>query len=349
MEQENNSGKILRSTFEKTIWNQTGARRKEVLAGPRYGVDVSVVRLAGGLLMASASDPASLIPGLGLAESAWLTVHLTANDLATTGHRPMYAQFVLNLPLAVTDREFQEYWGFIHRYCDEIGVAITGGHTGKVQGQESTFAGGVTMSLIADDVLLSSGMLPGQSLLVTKGCAISACAILAKSFPSTVIKNLGEPAWSRLCDSFWSISVLEEALIAYRTGKVSAMHDVTEGGIVGALAEMCGAAGCGAVIREENLPVADSTREMASLFGFDPIRSLGSGALLMACEKGDEDLLIGRLSEEGIPAWHIGHTTDISQGITLCNEVTGTREVVAGNSRDSYWNAYAGALKNGWK
>ena len=349
MEQENNSGKILRSTFEKTIWKQTGAQREEILAGPRYGVDVSVVRLAGGLLMASASDPASLIPGLGLAESAWLTVHLTANDLATTGHRPMYAQFVLNLPLAVTDRDFQEYWEFIHRYCDQIGVAITGGHTGKVYGQESTFAGGVTMSLIADDVLLSSGMLPGQSLLVTKGSAIAACAILARSFPSTVTQRLGAPAWQRLCDSFWSTSVLQEALIAYETGKVSAMHDVTEGGVVGAIAEMCGAAGCGAVIREENLPVNEAVREMASLFGFDPIRSLGSGALLIACEKKDEKLVIDRLSEKGITAWNIGYTTDISQGIMLRNGITGAQEYGTGNGRDSYWKAYANAAGKGWK
>ncbi len=347
--QENDTGKILRSTFEKTIWRQTGAQREEILAGPRYGVDVSVVRLADGLLMATASDPASLIPGLGLAESAWLTVHLTANDLATTGHRPMYAQFVLNLPLSVTDREFQEYWGFIHRYCDQIGVAVTGGHTGKVYGQESTFAGGVTMSLIADDVLLSSRMLPGQSLLVTKGSAIAACAILAKSFPSTVSKRLGEPAWKELCDSFWSTSVLQEALVAYGTGKVSAMHDVTEGGIVGAIAEMCGAAACGAVIMENNLPVSGATRRMASLFGFDPIRSLGSGALLMACGKGDEELLIGRLRDEGIPAWHIGYTTDVAQGVRLSNEITGCNELVTGNKKDVYWNAYTEALKKGWK
>ncbi len=346
---EDNSGKILRSTFEETIWKQTGARREEVLAGPRYGVDVSVVKLAGGLLMASASDPASLIPGLGLAESAWLTVHLTANDLATTGHRPMYAQFVLNLPLTVTDREFQEYWGFIHQYCDQIGVAVTGGHTGKVYGQESTFAGGVTMSLIADDVLLSSGTLPGQSLLVTKGCAISACALLAKSFPGTVKKNLGESAWHVLCDSFRSTSVLDEALIAYRTGRVSAMHDVTEGGIAGAVAEMCSAAGCGAVIMENRLPFDDITRQMGALFGFDPVRSLGSGALLIACGKGDENMLISTLSDQGIAAWHIGYTTDIAQGVMLSNEITGSSELVAGNKRDPYWNAYTTALKKGWK
>lgn len=177
------SGKIERATFERTIWKKTGKKRGEVLAGPKYGVDVSVVRLQNGLLLASASDPASLIPGLGLAESAWLTVHLTANDLATTGRRPMYAQFVLNLPPGISDMEFEQYWGFIHRYCEQIGVAITGGHTGKVHGQESTFAGGVTMSLVAESVLLSSGIRSGQSLLVTKGCAFSACAILAKSFP----------------------------------------------------------------------------------------------------------------------------------------------------------------------
>src|SRR3546814_13979462 len=86
-------GKIQHGFFEDTILKNCGYNRKEVSCGPGFGVDVAVIDLPNGLAMATASDPLSLIPSLGLEESAWLSVYLMANDIATTGHSAMYAQF----------------------------------------------------------------------------------------------------------------------------------------------------------------------------------------------------------------------------------------------------------------
>src|SRR5690606_17213236 len=103
------------------------------------------------------SDPLSLIPSLGLRESAWLSVQLMANDMATTGFAPMYGQFVLNLPATFSKPDFEAYWQHIHTFCTDIGIAVTGGHTGFIEGQNSTIAGGGTFITIApkDKVLLS--------------------------------------------------------------------------------------------------------------------------------------------------------------------------------------------------
>src|SRR5699024_11918658 len=56
---------------------------------------------------------------LGLKESAWLTVHLMANDIATTGFAPEYVQFVLNLPSDFSTQLFKEYWQYVHQFCKE--------------------------------------------------------------------------------------------------------------------------------------------------------------------------------------------------------------------------------------
>src|SRR5690606_37373502 len=122
-----------------------GYTRKEVRSGPRFGVDVSIVELPGGMALASTSDPLSLVPSIGIEESAWLSVHLMANDMATTGFSPMYGQFVLNLPATFSKQDFNTYWEYIHGFCKDIGVAITGGHTGFVEGQNSTISGGGTL------------------------------------------------------------------------------------------------------------------------------------------------------------------------------------------------------------
>src|SRR5690554_3856257 len=123
---ENQSGKIPADTFESVILPQNGKSRSEVRTGPHFGVDTAVIDLGDGRGLAISSDPLSIIPSLGLRESAWLSVHLLVNDMATTGFSPMYAQFVLNLPVTLTEKEFRGYWGHLHHFCDDAGVAITG-------------------------------------------------------------------------------------------------------------------------------------------------------------------------------------------------------------------------------
>lgn len=63
-------GKIEPHLFDTYINGRCGAARPEVTAGPQFGVDVALVDLPGNMAMAMTSDPLSLIPSLGLQESA---------------------------------------------------------------------------------------------------------------------------------------------------------------------------------------------------------------------------------------------------------------------------------------
>src|SRR5690606_27690075 len=105
-------GKINHRLFEDSVFKKRGANRPEIRTGPGFGVDVAVIDIAEELALVTASDPLSLIPTLGLEESAWLSVYLMANDMATTGHLPMYGQFVLNLPSHLSEADFRTYWDF---------------------------------------------------------------------------------------------------------------------------------------------------------------------------------------------------------------------------------------------
>src|SRR3982751_1257473 len=155
MEAFPDTGKIQNNFFKSRVFPYCGSPRTEVIIAPEFGVDVSIVNLNNGLAMAMTSDPLSLIPTLGLQESAWLSVQLMANDMATTGFAPMYAQFVLNLPTSLSANDFEQYWKYIHQYCERLGVAITGGHTGRFEALNSTVSGGGTMITIAsgEDIL----------------------------------------------------------------------------------------------------------------------------------------------------------------------------------------------------
>ncbi|HLR36961.1 MAG TPA: AIR synthase-related protein, partial [Chitinophagaceae bacterium] len=254
------TGKISLSFFKKFLEEKSGANRIDVRVGPGFGIDVSIVDLPNGGKMAMASDPLSLIPSLGLEESAWLSVCLIANDLCTTGVAPQYGQFVLNLPADFSNRQFQIYWDYIHQFCKEMGIAITGGHTGFVEDQYSTIAGSGTFISIADKekLLVSKYASPGDVILLTKYCGLSSAAILAMSFPTKVKNEVGHECYHTACDAFYDISVSKEAEVAVTAleGKsITAMHDVTEGGVLGAIYEMAFASGNGVEVNNEKLPI----------------------------------------------------------------------------------------------
>ncbi len=343
-------GKIVHSDFKKFIANRCGKERQEVTVGPQFGVDVSVVGMPNGLAMAMASDPLSLIPFLGLQESAWLSVQLAANDIATTGCSPMYGQFVLNLSANFSNKDFQVYWDYIHQYCSALGIAITGGHTGFIEGQNSTIAGSATFITVAkEDLLLTSQSANvGDAILVTKSCAISSAAILAKSFPETVKNRAGEENYHKACESFYDISVMKDGLMAAKgDGVISAMHDVTEGGVLGAIYEMAVASGNGALIDNEKLPVRETQSKVCEVFNIDPRYSIGAGAMIISCKKEAVPKVIGQLESHNIPCAQVGELTEKEKGIRLQEEGR-TTEVIY-NQKDPYWEAFYKALQLEWK
>ena len=348
------TGKITKAVFDNCFAGKLGHPRKEVRTGPSFGVDVAIVDLPNGQAMALTSDPLSLIPSLGLEASAWLSVHLMANDMATTGLAPMYGQFVLNLPTTLTAADFKVYWNHIHQFCAAIKVAITGGHTGSIPGQNSTIAGGGTFITVAEkNKLLTSGNAgAGDTIIVTKQCAISSAAILAMSFPGTVQSKLGKETYHNACELFYQTSSLQEGIIAGQLNQengvvVSAMHDVTEGGVLGAVYEMAIASGNGVLIQDSMVPVQFTVQEVCKLFSLDPRYCIGAGAMLMTVKKGFEETILNTLAAQNIPATAIGVMTTADRGMQLA-DVHGNTQPLHYQSEDPYWNAFFTALHNNW-
>lgn len=346
-------GKIEHQLFERLISNNCGFKRKEVTTGPGFGVDVAVIDLPGEMALALTSDPLSLVPSLGLQESAWLSVHLMANDMATTGHAPMYGQFVLNLPATFSKNDFKTYWEYIHKFCSEIKIAITGGHTGFIEGQNSTIAGGGTFITVAPkkNLLVSTAAKAGNVILVTKTSALLSSAILAMSFPETVKNKVGAEIYQQACDSFYDTSSLKDALTAVGDKNeelhVTAMHDVTEGGVLGAIYELAVASGNGALVYNHKLPIAEAQAKVCQIFDLDPRHVVGAGAMIIACKKEASGSVIARLAEKKIPCVAVGVLCEKEKGIMLVENDEPT--VMNYKETDPYWSAFFTALKKGWQ
>lgn len=245
-------GKIDHALFKEFLLHRLGKDDPSVLVPPRTGIDAGVIDLGYGKVLIIAEDPIFTVPKQPLEMFGWYAVHIGASDVAVMGVKPQYMTYSLLLPPETSDRDFGTIVDSIHNTAVELGIAIVGGHTGYYPGFTSPTIGGITVFAIADkdNYVTPAGAQPGNDVILTKGPAIETAGILSVlreadlhgKYPDSLIKNA-----QALCRQ---MSVVKDALTAMAAGGVTAMHDATEGGVIGGLFEIADASGVGMVIDE---------------------------------------------------------------------------------------------------
>jgi hydrogenase maturation factor len=346
-------GKPDREYLEKVIYRRLGARRHEVIVGPRFGVDNSVVRIGQRKVVVATADPLSFIPALGASASAWLSVHLLASDLTTSGFAPQYGVFDFNLPPTMSQPLFANYWKYFHNECKNLGLAIIGGHTGRYEGCDYTVIGGGTMCAIgAEEQYLTSSMgQPGDNIILTKGAAIETTAVMARVFPMKVKRAIGSHLFAKARAYLQKVSTVRDALAAVSVGVhrdgVTAMHDATEGGVIAAVFELAHASGLGVELVLSDIPVAAETKEICRLFHINPLISLSEGSLVIACRPRITERLLAKLHEAKIQGAVVGRLTK-RQGFWGFDS-NGAKQIIHYPRFDPYWKAYWKASSKRWK
>lgn len=98
------------------------------------------------------------------------------------------------------------------------------------------------------------------------------------------------------------------------------MHDVTEGGIFGALWEIGAASGVGITADLRKIPIKQETVEVCEVFDINPYMLISSGSMLIGCLHGNE--LVEELAKKGIEAAVIGRATEGNDRIVVNGEET---------------------------
>ena len=100
-------------------------------------------------------------------------------------------------------------------------------------------------------------------------------------------------------------------------GGVTALHDLTEGGLATGVRELALAAGCGAAIDRDAVPILEETTAIAGALGLDPLGMLASGSLLAAADPGAVERLTSISTTLGFRLTPIGEVTDRPGRVTL--------------------------------
>lgn len=296
-------GKVPENVLKRSVLKQISNSRPEVILGAGVGEDCTALELSEDEVFVLSTDPIT-----GTANDIGnLAIHITVNDLASAGAEPVGVMLTILLPEGTEEPELKQMMQRMDEACARADVQIMGGHTEvtRAVNQPVVSVSGVGKAK-RGKLVSTAGVKPGDDIVVTKWIGIEGTSIIAKEKEKELSTRLPVHLIEEAKGFDSMLSVLPEARVAVGHG-VHAMHDVTEGGIFGALWEMAEAGGVGLEIDLKKIPVKQETIEVCEFFGVNPYELISSGSMLMASEDGNG--LVWKLKQAGIHAAVVGKAT----------------------------------------
>ena len=113
------------------------------------------------------------------------------------------------------------------------------------------------------------------------------------------------------------LSAWREAQAAWESG-AAVLHDISEGGVYGALWELGERFGVGMEVDLKSIPIRQETVEICEFFQLNPYKLLSTGSLLVVAEDGNA--LASAIRRAGGSAGVVGKVTDTNDRVLLCGE-----------------------------
>lgn len=307
-----------------------------ILMGPGIGLDCGIIELDDRYLVMK-TDPITFATD----QIGWYAVNVNANDIATTGAQPKWIMVTTLFPENLTDETLvSSVSDQLFEACREMDISLVNAHTEITYGISRPIMICAMVGEAAKNQLVTpKGCRPGDAILVTKGVPIEGTAILAGEFGDRLKRFLSdeELAAARKFTHAPGIGISRDARIAVNAGKVTAMHDPTEGGISSALWELANASGYRLRIDPGRIPVPPLSAKICSFFGLNPLNTIASGALLMTVDPLDKHRIQRALETEGIPCVEIGEVS-AEQDAAVIIDAQGTK--LAWPERDEIGNVF---------
>lgn len=289
-------------------------RRDEVILGPGIGEDCAALALAEDEILVMSTDPIT-----GTAKDIGkLAIQITANDLASAGAEPIGVMLTILLPDGTREIALKRIMEQMECACREAKMQILGGHTEvtAVVNQPVVNVAGVAKAK-KGSLISTAGARAGMDIVVSKWVGIEGTMIFAKEKEAELKEHFPADFVDTAIGFDRYLSVVPEAAVATQSS-VAAMHDVTEGGLFGALWEMAEASGVGLEIDLKKIPIRQETVEICEYFDVNPYGLISSGMMLMA--SADGNALVLALQEAGIPATVIGKATEGNDRVIIRDE-----------------------------
>ena len=307
-------GKVPENVLKRSVMKQLHYKRDEVILGPGIGEDCAALALAEDEILVMSTDPIT-----GTAKDIGkLAIQIMANDLASAGAEPIGVMLTILLPDGTREIALKRIMEQMECACREAKMQILGGHTEvtAVVNQPVVNVAGVAKAK-KGSLISTAGARAGMDIVVSKWVGIEGTMIFAKEKEAELKEHFPADFVDTAIGFDRYLSVVPEAAVATQSS-VAAMHDVTEGGLFGALWEMAEASGVGLEIDLKKIPIRQETVEICEYFDVNPYGLISSGMMLMA--SADGNALVLALQEAGIPATVIGKATEGNDRVIIRDE-----------------------------
>lgn len=297
------SGKISESVLTRSVLRKIKTEREEVVCGAGIGVDCAVLSFDDGEESVFSTNPVSAPADMVCVYG----VNRALNNVAAAGAEPVGILLSAMLPEDLEEKELQNMMVQAEEICSRYHVQIAGGHTeitGAVRQPVLTVTG---IGKRKKEDVSGRSVKPGQDVVVSKWLGLDGTVRIAREHRAELLTRYPARMIEEAAGFEQFFSVIPEAATARKSG-VCGIHDVSQGGIFGALWELANGAGVGLEIDLKKLPVRQETIEICEFFNLNPYELSSAGCLLMTAEDGNG--LAAALEREGIPAVVVGKTTD---------------------------------------
>jgi hydrogenase maturation factor len=304
-------GKLPETVLKRSVFKQIRHRRDEVLVRPGVGIDCSVIGLQPNEVMVLSTDPIT-----GTANNIGeLAIHVTANDIAVSGATMIGVMLTIIMPEDSRESDLREMMQRIEAECTKMNIEVLGGHTeiSKAVNQTIVTVTGVG-KMDRDKVMSRKDVKAGHEIVMTKWAGLEGTAIIAHDKETELLTRYTSSFVEGAKEFINHISIVKEAAIASSLD-AAIMHDVTEGGIYGALWEIGAASNVGMEIDLKKIPLKQETVEICEFFDINPYLLISSGSLLIITDRANE--LVDQLERVKIPAAVIGRITSGKDRIVI--------------------------------
>lgn len=292
-------GKLNWDDLKEIIDGSRKVRRDDVRIRSGVGEDCSVVEF-GSYECILSTDP---ITGADT-NSGKLAVHINCNDIASCGVEPIGILVTILAPENTSLDEIKEVMKEIGEETQKLNIEILGGHTEITRAvNKMVISCTVIGKAPKGKAVATSGAKEGDDIIVTKQLCLEGTSIVVNDYKNKVKDIITEEEIEEAQNYTNYLSVVNEGIISGNFG-VNSMHDITEGGVLGALWEIAEASNMGFKVYKEKMPISNITQRICRECSIDPLRFISSGSMLITTKNGNE--LIEILEKEGIKATIIG-------------------------------------------
>lgn len=315
------TGKLDSDILKKLIFDKIKYKSSEVKVRPGIGEDCAVVGFGDYDCVMSTDPITSAINDIGR-----LAIHITCNDIASNGIHPLGIMLAVMLPEGTRDDDVAHIMGQAAETAAELDVEIIGGHTEITPAVKQPVIVSTAIGKTPGGKYQSgTGMEPGDYIMMTKSAGLEGAGIIAHDYEEKLKKILSEDEISKAKAFLDKVSVVKEGVAAGKVG-THGMHDITEGGILGAVWEMCQISNKGALVWKNKIHIEKETEKICEFFDIDPLRLISSGSMVVIVPAKKKTAMENIMQENGIEHSIIGRIEEKEKGMII--EDDGCRNII---------------------